>query len=281
MSRKRKRPLEPGDLFHDPETGAPMEINEHGEAVPFVPIPWDPFPPDPPPRSLAHIPRRADGSVSPFYTLDQDDLERLGQDTPRRDACRARHDGWTLERQQQFIETLAATASVSEAARYVGLSRQSAHKLYQRSPQFRAAWDEALKAAVGVLAATAFDRAVNGTQEQVWHDGRMVGFREKHHDRLLLYLLRVRDPLNYAPLDDLVGWQHRRAVEDRSGGIAPVLDRLAEAERAWAEAESPPPQLAAPVDRLEGAPDPTPPMEGSRDRCEGPEVDPPEHPLTL
>src|SRR5690606_21298597 len=112
-------------------------------------------------------PIRADGSVSPFYALDQDDLERLGQDTPRRDARRTRRDGWTLERQKLFIETLAATASVSESCRYVGLSRQSAHKLYQRSPQFRAAWDEALKAAVGVLAATAFDRAVNGTQEQV------------------------------------------------------------------------------------------------------------------
>ena len=278
MGRKRKAGYEPGTVYRGRETGDFMEINAHGVPEPCAPIPYDPFPPDPPPESLAHIPIRADGSVSPFYALDQDDLERLGQDTPRRDARRTRRDGWTLERQKLFIETLAATASVSESCRYVGLSRQSAHKLYQRSPQFRAAWDEALKAAVGVLAATAFDRAVNGTQEQVWHDGRMVGFREKHHDRLLLYLLRVRDPLNYAPLDDLVGWQHRRAVEDRSGGIAPVLDRLAEAERAWAEADVPPPQLAEPVDRLEDAPEPSAPPALSNRREVPEEADPAKHP---
>jgi hypothetical protein len=148
-----------------------------------------------------------------------------------------------------FIETLAATASISEACRYVGLSRQSAHKLYGRSPHFRAAWDEALKAAVGVLAATAFDRAVNGTQEQVWHDGQMIGFREKHHDRLLMYLLRVRDPLNYAPLDDLQGWARHRAIEAKRDGLEPVLDRLEAAERAWATAAAPA-ELPAPADCL-------------------------------
>ena len=37
----------------------------------------------------------------------------------------ARHDGLTPERQRIFFETLAATASVSRAAKACGLSRQA------------------------------------------------------------------------------------------------------------------------------------------------------------
>jgi hypothetical protein len=249
MSRSRRHAPRPGDLFRCPDTGETVRIDEKwrrgalgARTVRHVPA-----------RARARPPRRhpapRDGSVSPFHDLSHDQLERLGEDTPRADARRARHDGWTPERQKMFIETLAATASISEACRYVGLSRQSAHKLYGRSPHFRAAWDEALKAAVGVLAATAFDRAVNGTQEQVWHDGQMIGFREKHHDRLLMYLLRVRDPLNYAPLDDLQGWARHRAIEGKRDGLEPVLDRLEAAERAWATAAAPA-ELPAPADCL-------------------------------
>jgi hypothetical protein len=257
MSRKRKRTNEPGDIYFSEEMGCLVRMTQNGEEEPFVPHPWDPaF--EGKPDSLDHIPRRADGSVSPFYNLGQDDLERLGQPNMKHDVARnrrTRHDGWTLERQKNFIETLAATASVSDACRYVGLSRQSANNLYNRSPQFRAAWDEALKASVHVLKTTAFDRAVNGTQEQVWHEGRMVGFREKHHDQLLIYLLRVRDPLNFAPLSDLAGWQRHRAIEQQPGGIGSTLDRLEAAERAWASAQQEPPQLTAPADHLEA---PTP-----------------------
>jgi len=256
MSRNRKPKHQPGDIYFSEDMGCLVRMTPGGEEEQFVPYPHEPFPefaPDP----LDHIPVRADGSVSPFYELDHEQLERLGQDTPA--TRRIRHDGWTTERQKDFIETLAATASVADACRYVGLSRQSAHKLYARSPQFRAAWDEALKAAVGVLAATAFDRAVNGTQEQVWHEGRMVGFREKHHDRLLIYLLRVRDPLNFAHLSDLAGWQRQRPIEQDRGGVGATLDRLEAAERAWQQAENEPRQLSTPADRLDEPPPPARP----------------------
>ncbi len=46
-----------------------------------------------------------------------------------------------------------------------------------------------------------------------------------HHDRLLMYLLRVRDPLNYAPIDELERWKGHRALAApaRSAAAAPAL----------------------------------------------------------
>lgn len=254
---RRRRP-EPGMVFRNPDHGGLVRINENGEEIPFEPSPHT-FGPEPalPPLESRNIPRRIDGSIAPFYTMNHAALARHGQDVPA--TRRTRADGWTIERQRDFIERLAETASVTDTARYVGLSRQSARNLYNRSPHFRDAWNEALRAAVSVLAETAFDRAVNGVQEQVWHKGEMVGFREKYNDRLLMFLLRVRDPLNFAPLDDLQGWQRHRALpggggEGGGGGVTPMLDRLTDAEQAWATAARESPALPAPADRLDPLP---------------------------
>ena len=56
---------------------------------------------------------------------------------------RARADGWTPERQARFIGLLAETGSVVEAARAVGMSRESAWRLRRRAgaASFAHAWD--------------------------------------------------------------------------------------------------------------------------------------------
>jgi hypothetical protein len=62
---------------------------------------------------------------------------------------RARADGWTPERQARFIGLLAETGSVAEAARRVGMARESAWRLRRRpgAASFAHAWDavEALR----------------------------------------------------------------------------------------------------------------------------------------
>ena len=57
-----------------------------------------------------------------------------------------RHDGWTHERQAQFIGMLAQTRSVAAAARAVSMGRESAYRLRRRpgAAGFAAAWDAAL-----------------------------------------------------------------------------------------------------------------------------------------
>ena len=56
---------------------------------------------------------------------------------------RARADGWTPERQARFIGFLAETGSVAAAARRVGMTRESAHRLRGRpgAESFVHSWD--------------------------------------------------------------------------------------------------------------------------------------------
>jgi hypothetical protein len=59
---------------------------------------------------------------------------------------RTRRDGWTVERQADFLGLLAETGSVIGACEAVGISRKSAYRLRARpgAESFAAAWDAAL-----------------------------------------------------------------------------------------------------------------------------------------
>jgi len=59
---------------------------------------------------------------------------------------RTRSDGWTPVRQAEFIGVLAETGSVSAAAEFVGLSRETAYRLRRKpgAEEFALAWDIAV-----------------------------------------------------------------------------------------------------------------------------------------
>lgn len=99
---------------------------------------------------------------------------------------RKRLAGWSAERQRLFLCNLAETGSVHLASAAARLSARSAYRLRARSPAFAAAWDTADQLAVGRLSALAFDRAINGRTEQVWHEGTLVAEKRLPSDRLLI-----------------------------------------------------------------------------------------------
>ncbi len=67
-------------------------------------------------------------------------------DSPKSPA-KIRRDGWTPERQLRFLAALARTPSITKAAAYAGMSRESAYRLRARKDGalFAAAWDHALE----------------------------------------------------------------------------------------------------------------------------------------
>ena len=113
---------------------------------------------------------------------------------------RPRLDGWTEEKQRRFIEVLADTGLVSVAARAVGMSRESAYRLRRSAhgAAFARAWDAARDHSGGVIEDIAFERALEGVEQNVFDEnGEVVCTKRVYNDRLLMFLLRHLKPERY------------------------------------------------------------------------------------
>lgn len=108
-------------------------------------------------------------------------------------ALRAQHNGWTLERQQRFLDQLALTGSVTAAARAAGMSRQAAYWLRRQRAgrRFAQGWDAAVADAGRQIEDLAMDRLFEGEEEVIERDGVVVAVRRRPCDvRLLLFHLK-------------------------------------------------------------------------------------------
>jgi hypothetical protein len=154
----------------------------------------DLVPAAPPPAPIHHDPA---GAAALPGDLGEPPLDAHGFDPAAYDWVpvlrKPRRDGFTPQRQLDFIRALADTGCVEQAAREVGMSPKSCYRL-RNSPegtQFAAAWDAALPYAARRLVDIAFDRAIHGSDEPVFDkDGNRVGRRMRQNDRLLMFLLR-------------------------------------------------------------------------------------------
>jgi hypothetical protein len=118
----------------------------------------------------------------------------VSQPTPKLPARRIRHDGWTVERQEKFLKALAACGCITDAARSVGMSRQSAHNLYNHPAAvgFRRAFDAALdSAAATAVESGAWERAVKGVARPIFYKGEQVSEYRHYDERLTMFLLRI------------------------------------------------------------------------------------------
>ncbi|MGC6400945.1 hypothetical protein ACNI3Q_10235 [Sphingomonas sp. FW199] len=106
----------------------------------------------------------------------------------------SRHaDGWTADRQRQFLVAIAQGACVTRATALVGMSRQSAYALRDsaRGAAFALGWRAAVLRSRDVLADTLMDRAFHGVRETITYgDGAMT--TRHRHDNALAYRMLVR-----------------------------------------------------------------------------------------
>lgn len=144
---------------------------------------------------------------------------------------RARHDGWTAERQRSFLRALADTGCISEAAHATGITPRSAYRLrnHPQGKAFAAAWDQALQLAAARLMTTAYERAIKGGIREMWKDGKIVAEVREPSDRLLVWLLNRFAPSGFAGTGD-----HWRSVMRWSSaaraGFDAALDTLADSD---------------------------------------------------
>ena len=106
-------------------------------------------------------------------------------------------DRWCHARMADFLRALGATHCVAEAARSVGMSRQSAYRLRARlkGQPFDIAWEAAFQHAYDELAQVALERALHGTEVPVFHKGELIGSYRRFDERLTCFLLARRNSL--------------------------------------------------------------------------------------
>jgi hypothetical protein len=107
----------------------------------------------------------------------------------------ARHNGWTREKMKRFIELLAENGSVSQAAKQVGMARQSAYRLRARliGQPFDLAWEAAFEFSLQQVAHEAVDRALNGVSIPIYYMGEQVGERRAYSESGALNLMMNAD----------------------------------------------------------------------------------------
>ena len=114
----------------------------------------------------------------------------------------ARADGWTPERQARFIGLRAETGSVAEAARRVGMGRESAWRLRRRpgAESFAHAWDSIVAIRCGekasrrkVTPAELSDHAFDGPYVVHMRRRRFARARREPSNSALLRHLRQLD----------------------------------------------------------------------------------------
>ena len=136
-----------------------------------------------------------------------------------------RHNEWTRAKMVAFLRELAASQSVSQAAKGVGMSRNSAYRLRNRlaGTPFALAWEVALEAGLQQLAHAVMDRALNGTEQPHYYHGALVGTTRKHDNRLAIWLLD--NPWK-------VG-RHQISRELSAGDWEGLLDRIEFSANRW------------------------------------------------
>jgi hypothetical protein len=102
-----------------------------------------------------------------------------------------RIDGWTVQRQADFIACLAESGSVRTAARVVCMHITSAYRCRARYPAFAQAWDAARRVAYIRLQHEAIDRALNGTPKEIGKDGKLIETGRVYNDKLLVKMLTI------------------------------------------------------------------------------------------
>lgn len=103
----------------------------------------------------------------------------------------ARPNEWTRAKMVAFLRELAATQSVSQAAKAVGMGRTSAYNLRNRlqNTPFSLGWEVALECGMHQLAHAVMDRALNGVEVEHYYHGELVATTRRYDNRLAQWVL--------------------------------------------------------------------------------------------
>ena len=139
---------------------------------------------------------------------------------------------WNKPKMAKFLRVLAASHSVSIAARSVGMSRQSAYQLRARlkGEPFDLAWETAFQHSYDALHQAALERALHGVEVPVFQGGEQVGSYRKFDERLTCFLLAARNHQGAQQLG-----RYRAATDFYAQRWDMLLDHVESGHARWCE----------------------------------------------
>lgn len=96
-----------------------------------------------------------------------------------------------------FFAEMARHGRITQAATAAGIDRGDAYKLRDANPEFAARWAHALDTYADTLEAAAHQRAVEGTDKGVYHQGVLMATEKQYSDSLLLAMLKAKRKREY------------------------------------------------------------------------------------
>jgi hypothetical protein len=152
---------------------------------------------------------------------------------------RSRHDGWSAQKQADFVEALTIYGMVRPAAEKVGMNAASAYRLREAdgAESFASAWDAALRIGTAQLADIAMDRAVNGIEIPHYYKGQRVGEHRWFDNKLLMFMLRHTSPQKFGRFAAEVDIAER-SDREQAAAEAKRLEQLERAEALLAITEA-------------------------------------------
>lgn len=163
-------------------------------------------------------------------------------------APRERWDGWSDVRRRAFLRALAETGEIGTSADRVGMSRSAVTRAKASDPDFAAACAAALARSLPCLEQVAWERAVEGWDEEIVHGGKVTGTRRRYSETLLRTLLVREQAARQA--ERVVAAKARTVPEyatrdETDTALLKALDRIAQHRRreavvradAWQEFE--------------------------------------------
>ena len=112
--------------------------------------------------------------------------------------ARVRHDAFTDRRKRKFLAALAKTGSIEDACRMTGVSRRTVYRHQESVPGFFDNCCLAIRMAAQPLEFTAWQRAVEGVEQQFVAGGQ-VHVRRRYDSGLLRLLLQASNPKKFGP----------------------------------------------------------------------------------
>ena len=117
----------------------------------------------------------------------------------------------TPKKKAEFLDALAQSGNVRQAAKAVGFSANRFYVHRRQDPLFAQKWEETIQQAMDtVLEPEAIRRAVDGVDKAVFYRGEQVGVQREYSDTLLIFLLKGWKADRYKERSEVF---HRGAVE--------------------------------------------------------------------